>query len=74
MMISYSSVERTSIICARCPASLRCDQPFLRYIVRDFVYSEEDLDKQRAELDMADTTEKELWVGATPFTIRCINI
>ncbi|KZT74823.1 ATPase, V1 complex, subunit C [Daedalea quercina L-15889] len=32
-----------------------------RYIVRDFVYSDEALDKQRAELEVADSTEKELW-------------
>ncbi|KDQ63870.1 hypothetical protein JAAARDRAFT_54060 [Jaapia argillacea MUCL 33604] len=32
-----------------------------KYIVRDFVYSEDALDKQRDDLDMADTTEKELW-------------
>ncbi|KAF5377604.1 hypothetical protein D9615_005199 [Tricholomella constricta] len=32
-----------------------------KFIVRDFVYSEEQLIKQREELDTADTTEKELW-------------
>ncbi|KAG5648157.1 hypothetical protein DXG03_006111 [Asterophora parasitica] len=32
-----------------------------KFIVRDFVYSEDDLSKQREELDTADTTEKELW-------------
>ncbi|KIJ68743.1 hypothetical protein HYDPIDRAFT_179785 [Hydnomerulius pinastri MD-312] len=32
-----------------------------KFIVRDFVYSEEQIDKQREELEMADTTEKELW-------------
>ena len=36
-----------------------------RFIVRDFVYSEEQIAKQREELDMADTTEKELWVSYT---------
>jgi V-type H+-transporting ATPase subunit C len=33
-----------------------------RFVVRDFVYSEEQIAKQREEFDMADTTEKELWV------------
>ncbi|OSD06004.1 ATPase V1 complex subunit C [Trametes coccinea BRFM310] len=32
-----------------------------KYIIRDFTFSEEALDKQREELETADTTEKELW-------------
>ncbi|KAH9937487.1 ATPase V1 complex subunit C [Fomitopsis serialis] len=32
-----------------------------KYIVREFVYSDEALDKQREELELADSTEKELW-------------
>ncbi|KAJ6627167.1 hypothetical protein B0H10DRAFT_1779889 [Mycena sp. CBHHK59/15] len=32
-----------------------------KFIVRDFVYSEEEFAKQHQELEMADTTEKELW-------------
>jgi len=32
-----------------------------KFIVRDFVYSDEQIDKQREELELADTTEKELW-------------
>ncbi|KAF9456147.1 ATPase V1 complex subunit C [Collybia nuda] len=32
-----------------------------KFIVRDFVYSEDELAKQREDLSMADTTEKELW-------------
>ncbi|KIY45343.1 ATPase, V1 complex, subunit C [Fistulina hepatica ATCC 64428] len=32
-----------------------------KYIVRDFVYSEEQIVKQREEMETADTTEKELW-------------
>ncbi|KAJ7357126.1 hypothetical protein B0H14DRAFT_2493863 [Mycena olivaceomarginata] len=32
-----------------------------KFIVRDFVYSEEEFAKQREELANADTTEKELW-------------
>lgn len=35
---------------------------FSRFIVRDFIYSEEEIAKQRQEMDMAGTTEKELWV------------
>lgn len=32
-----------------------------KFMVRDFVYSEDALQKQREELETADTTEKELW-------------
>jgi len=32
-----------------------------KFIVRDFVYSETELVKQRRDLEMADTMEKELW-------------
>ncbi|OBZ78841.1 V-type proton ATPase subunit C 1 [Grifola frondosa] len=32
-----------------------------KFIVRDFVYSEDILEKQREELETADTTEKDLW-------------
>jgi hypothetical protein len=38
-----------------------------RFIVRDFVYSEELLAKQREDLAMADVTEKELWVSVLGF-------
>ena len=34
-----------------------------RYIVRDFQYSSDQIDKEREELQMADTAEKELWVS-----------
>ncbi|KAG9314647.1 ATPase V1 complex subunit C [Chiua virens] len=32
-----------------------------KFIMRDFVYVEEQIDKQREELEVAGTTEKELW-------------
>ncbi|KAF9560215.1 ATPase, V1 complex, subunit C [Agrocybe pediades] len=32
-----------------------------KFIVRDFVYSEEEIQRQKQELEMAGTTEKELW-------------
>ncbi|CAK5280131.1 unnamed protein product [Mycena citricolor] len=32
-----------------------------KFIVRDFVYSEDEVAKQQQELETADTTEKELW-------------
>ncbi|EKM60882.1 uncharacterized protein PHACADRAFT_156010 [Phanerochaete carnosa HHB-10118-sp] len=32
-----------------------------KFVVRDFVYSEDQVEKQREELAAADTTEKELW-------------
>ena len=34
----------------------------IRFIVRDFVYSDDLQFRQQEELDIADTTEKELWV------------
>lgn len=40
-----------------------------RFIVRDFVYSEEDIGNQRQELQTTDTTEKELWVRRLSITI-----
>jgi len=39
-----------------------------RFIVRDFVYSEELLVKQREDMAMADVTEKELWVNEPSYT------
>ena len=33
-----------------------------KFIVRDFVFSEESIHTQRDELEVADVTEKELWV------------
>jgi hypothetical protein len=33
-----------------------------KFIVRDFVFSEESIHTQREELEAADVTEKELWV------------
>ncbi|KAF5368442.1 hypothetical protein D9758_002368 [Tetrapyrgos nigripes] len=32
-----------------------------KFILREFVYSDEEIAKQKMELDMTDTTEKELW-------------
>jgi hypothetical protein len=37
------------------------------------VYSEEQIAKQREELDMADTTEKELWVSHAVETWKIIR-
>lgn len=34
-----------------------------KFIVRDFVFSEESIHTQREELEVADVTEKELWVS-----------
>lgn len=62
MTNSYRNVERTSEFAIF--GSLEYIRYFQssRFIVRDFVYSEEQIHKQREELDSADTTEKELWV------------
>ena len=43
-----------------------------RFIVRDFVYSEEEIVKQRQELQMAATTEKELWVRSSIFCAEVV--
>jgi len=46
-----------------------------KFVVRDFVFSEESIHTQREELEAADVTEKELWVlpsqvrHPTPLTI-----
>lgn len=55
------NVEKTSAS-SLLPASRRYPNVY-RFIVRDFVYSEEEVEKQQHELSTADTTEKELWVG-----------
>ncbi|PPR01180.1 hypothetical protein CVT24_006056 [Panaeolus cyanescens] len=38
-----------------------------KFIVRDFVYSEEEIARQQQELDVAGTTEKELWTELLGF-------
>ena len=54
-------------------------QPFLnRFIVRDFVYSEQEIAKQENDLQMANATEKELWVSwrilcTFSVLIRCLD-
>ena len=40
-----------------------------KYIVRDFVYSGDEVTKQRSELENADVTEKELWVSHSLSTV-----
>jgi hypothetical protein len=47
--------------------SIRLAHQDCRFIVRDFVYSEEEFAKQREELANADTTEKELWVSSSDY-------
>ena len=60
MMISYKNAENRSDF----PFPLYMDlaNPFPRFIVRDFVYSEDEIIKQQQDLEVAGTTEKELWV------------
>jgi hypothetical protein len=43
--------------------------PSERYIMRDFQYSADQIEKEREELQMADTAEKELWVSFPHLTI-----
>jgi hypothetical protein len=59
----YRSVGKTSDLIFSVSRLLDLSMDF-RYIVRDFVYSEDVLEKQRLELATADTTERELWVSA----------
>ena len=58
----YRNAENTS---TRITCQLTPSKPDLgsqrRFIVRDFVYSEDEVAKQQQELEDADTTEKELW-------------
>jgi V-type H+-transporting ATPase subunit C len=44
----------------------------LRYIVRDFQYSTDQIEKEREELQTADTAEKELWVSS-PLNNHSLN-
>jgi hypothetical protein len=44
------------------PLYMDLTNPIPRFIVRDFVYSEEEIIKQQQDLEVAGTTEKELWV------------
>ena len=62
-MTLYRSVENTSYFVFPVFCLFYSSLGF-RYIVRDFVYSEDILQKQREELATADTTERELWVSA----------
>lgn len=38
-----------------------------RFIVRDFIYSEDEIAKQQRDFEIAATTEKELWVRAASY-------
>ena len=52
---------------------------FDRFIVRDFVYSEQEIAKQETDLQETNVTEKELWVFVENFLniflllIRCVR-
>jgi V-type H+-transporting ATPase subunit C len=59
-MSSYRNVVKTST--SRSPYRYTSDNTPARFIVRDFVYSEEQIAKQEEELEIAESTEKELWV------------
>ena len=47
--LSYDSISAT-------------DYNIIRFIVRDFEFSEDLIEKQKEEIVAADSTEKELWV------------
>jgi len=41
-----------------------------RFIVREFVYNEEEIIKEQQDLEVARTTEKELWVRQVQNLVR----
>ena len=43
-----------------------------RFIVREFTFSEDAIERQREELQAADTTEKELWVRRNHSFDACV--
>jgi hypothetical protein len=53
-------------ICRLIHPSLAFLTTLLRYVVRDFQYSSDQIEKEREELQTADTAEKELWVSPPP--------
>jgi hypothetical protein len=74
-MSSYRNVAKTSTF--RPSYRRQFHNTSTRFIVRDFTFSEEQIAKQEEELEIADATEKELWVRqiawkspspSTPFT------
>lgn len=42
----------------------------LRYIIRDFHYSADQIEKEQEEMQVAHTAEKELWVSFRSLFIR----
>jgi len=57
--------ENKCEIHSRLSYSVYSSLPSQRYILRDFLYSSDQIDKEREELQIADTAEKELWVSST---------
>ena len=42
----------------------------IRFVLRDYSFDENALEKQRQELQTANVSEKELWVGIRPFILQ----
>lgn len=64
-MSSHRSAVTISVCFIQVPVALDahaspCDVS--RFMIREFTFSEEAIAKQRDELQVADTTERELWV------------
>lgn len=55
------------------PAIVYVTESYFRFLVRDFTYSEEEIEKERQELENANATEKELWVSS-PFAAALPSI
>ena len=49
-------------------SSSATDYDIIRFIVRDFEFSEDLIEKQKEEIVAADSTEKELWVCDCAFS------
>ena len=48
--------------------------PVLRYIIRDFHYSADQIEKEQEEMQVANTAEKELWVRFPPTVHSLTNL
>jgi hypothetical protein len=63
-------VSGEQVSSAVCPPDAIFRSISARFIIREFDFNEEEIEKQREELQIADLSEKELWVrdGASCLT------
>lgn len=46
----------------------------IRFVLRDYSFDENALERQRQELQTANVSEKELWVGIRPFILQVAKV